>query len=318
MFKYIIKRILSSIPIILIITIIAFTLIQLAPYDAIDTIIKPTMSQEQIDALKAAHGLDKPAIVQYFYWLKNVMQGDLGNSIVHGSNIAQSLAERIPNTIALVLPAFMISFVISVILGLLAGANKGKRIDRFVEGLCSIGISIPTFWIAILLIIFFASTLKLLPTNGMYTIGGSKSFYDFLLHAIMPWTTLVIGLTPEMIKYVRSSTIGQLNEDYVLVQKAYGASNFKIISVHVFKNVLIPIVTIFGTLLPMLVTGAFVTESIFSWPGVGKYFLDAVKQFDYPIIMAVLLISSALVIIGNLIADILYCVIDPRIREMKS
>lgn len=318
MYKYILNRILSAVPIVLIITIIAFTLIQLAPYDAIDSIVKPTMSPEQIEALKSSHGLDQPPAIQYFYWLKNVIQGEFGNSIVRGSSISESLMTRIPNTIALVLPAFIFSFIISIVLGLLAGANKGKRIDRFVDGLCSVGISIPTFWIALILMIFFGSTLKLLPITGMYTTGGDKSFYDFLSHAILPWTTLVIGLTPEMIKYVRSSTIGQLNEDYVMVQKAYGASNFKIITVHVFKNVLIPIVTIFGTLLPMLVTGAFVTESIFSWPGVGSYFLDAIKGLDYPIIMAILLLSSVLVIIGNLLADILYCVIDPRIREMKS
>lgn len=317
MLKYIFKRILSAIPIILIITLIAFTLIQLAPYDAIDTIIKPNMTQTQIDALKANYGLDQPAYIQYFYWIKNVFQGDLGNSIVQGSSISESLINRIPNTIALVLPAFIFSFIISIVLGLLAGANKGERIDRFVEGLCSVGISIPTFWIALLLMIFFGSTLNLLPITGMYTTGGSKSFFDFLSHAILPWTTLVIGLTPEMIKYVRSSTIGQLNEDYVLVQRAYGSSYFNIIKTHVFKNVLIPIVTIFGSLLPMLVTGAFVTESIFSWPGVGSYFLTAIKGLDYPIIMAILLLSSTLVILGNLIADILYCVIDPRIREVN-
>lgn len=318
MFKYIIKRILSAIPIILIITIIAFTLIQLAPYDAIDSIVKPTMSQTQIDALKASHGLDKPPVIQYFYWLKNVMQGNLGNSIVRGSSISESLITRIPNTVALVLPAFIFSFILAIVLGLLSGANKGKKIDKFIDSMCSVGISIPTFWIALILMIFFSSTLNILPTTGMYTTGGNKTLIDFILHAILPWTTLVIGLTPEMIKYVRSSTIGQLNEDYVLVQKAYGASNFRIITVHVFKNVLIPIVTIFGTLLPMLVTGAFVTESIFSWPGVGSYFLDAIKGLDYPIIMAVLLLSSVLVIIGNLLADILYCIIDPRIREMNS
>lgn len=318
MLKYILKRILSAIPIVLIITLIAFTLIQLAPYDAIDTIIKPNMTQTQIDALKANYGLDQPAYIQYFYWIKNVFQGDLGNSIVHGSSISESLLNRIPNTVALVLPAFIFSFIISIVLGLLAGANKGGRIDRFVEGLCSVGISIPTFWIALILMIFFGSTLNLLPITGMYTTGGDKSFYDFLTHAILPWTTLVIGLTPEMIKYVRSSTIGQLNEDYVLVQRAYGSSYFNIIKTHVFKNVLIPIVTIFGSLLPMLVTGAFVTESIFSWPGVGSYFLTAIKGLDYPIIMAILLLSSTLVIVGNLIADILYCVIDPRIREVNS
>ncbi len=242
----------------------------------------------------------------------------MGTSITKGSSISASLVTRIPNTIALVLPAFILSFIIAITLGLLAGANKGKRIDRFIDGLCSIGISIPTFWIALVLMVIFGSVLNLLPITGMYTIGGNKSFGDYLLHAILPCTTLIIGLAPEMIKYVRSSTIGQLNEDYVLVQKAYGASYFKIITVHVFKNVLIPIVTIFGSLLPMLVTGAFVTESIFAWPGVGKYFLDAIKGFDYPIIMAILLLSSALVIIGNLIADILYCLIDPRIREMNS
>lgn len=316
--KYIFKRILSALPIIIIISILAFTLIQIAPYDAVDSLVTPNMTADQIEAIKISHGLDKPAIVQYFYWAKGFITGDLGNSIVTNNSILESLKVRVPNTIALVLPAFVISFILAIVLGLIAGSSKGKHADRIIESICTLGISIPNFWFALVLMIVFGSMLDLFPITGMYTTGGDESFFDYLSHLVLPCTTLVIGLTPEMIRYVRSSTIGQLNQDYVLVQRAYGNSNFKIMSTHVFKNILIPIVTIFGTLLPMLVTGAFVTESIFSWPGVGPYFLKAINGLDFPIIMAVLVLSSTLVILGNLIADILYCVIDPRIKEVKS
>ncbi|MGL4382668.1 MAG: ABC transporter permease, partial [Bacilli bacterium] len=190
-------------------------------------------------------------------------------------------------------------------------------IDRFIDSMTTIGIAIPNFWFALILMIIFGNVLNIFPITGMYTVNQDPSLVDYLRHLVLPCLTLVIGITPEMIRYVRVSTINELVQEYVLVQKAYGNSYYKIITVHVFKNVLIPIITIFASLLPMLVTGAFVTETIFSWPGVGPYFLQAINGLDYPIIMAVLLLSSTMVIIGNLIADILYCIVDPRIKELK-
>ena len=316
MTKYIVKRILQAIPLILLISIICFTLIQLAPYNAIDTMITPKMSQETVDLFKAKYGFDKPAYVQYFLWLKGVVSGQFGYSIITHESISKDLLARIPSTIKLVLPSYLIALVISIILGLVSGSNKNKRIDKIIDGFCSIGIAVPSFWFAMIIIFLFGYKLGWLPILGMNTIGVKDSFKDFLLHFIMPCTVLVIAYLPDLIRYVRSSTIGQISEEYVTVQKAFGASKKEILFKHVCKNVLLPIITKIGMALPMLITGAMITETVFGWPGVGPYFVTAVRALDYPVIMAILLLSSSLVIIGNLLSDILYCLIDPRIKEM--
>ena len=316
MTKYIVKRILQAIPLILLISIICFTLIQLAPYNAIDTMITPKMSQETVDLIKAKYGFDKPAYVQYFLWLKGVVSGQFGYSIITHESISKDLLARIPSTIKLVLPSYLIALVISIILGLVSGSNKNKRIDKIIDGFCSIGIAVPSFWFAMIIIFLFGYKLGWLPILGMNTIGVKDSFKDFLLHFIMPCTVLVIAYLPDLIRYVRSSTIGQISEEYVTVQKAFGASKKEILFKHVCKNVLLPIITKIGMALPMLITGAMITETVFGWPGVGPYFVTAVRALDYPVIMAILLLSSSLVIIGNLLSDILYCLIDPRIKEM--
>lgn len=316
MTKYIVKRILQAIPLILLISIICFTLIQLAPYNAIDTMITPKMSQETVDLIKAKYGFDKPAYVQYFLWLKGVVSGQFGYSIITHESISKDLLARIPSTIKLVLPSYLIALVISIILGLVSGSNKNKRIDKIIDGFCSIGIAVPSFWFAMIIIFLFGYKLGWLPILGMNTIGVKNSFKDFLIHFIMPCTVLVMAYLPDLIRYVRSSTIGQISEEYVTVQKAFGATKKEILFKHVCKNVLLPIITKIGMALPMLITGAMITETVFGWPGVGPYFVTAVRALDYPVIMAILLLSSSLVIIGNLLSDILYCLIDPRIKEM--
>lgn len=315
--KYILKRIAQAIPLLILISVICFALIKMAPYDAVDAMTTPNMSQQTVALIKAKYGLDKPAYIQYFYWMKGVLSGDFGNSIVTHQSIATDLSARIPATITLVLPAYVIALVLAIILGLVAGARKNKWADKIIDGFCSIGISMPSFWLAMILVFIFGYLLKWFPILGMHTIGKENSMADFFRHFVLPCTVLVIAFLPELIRYVRSSTIGQLSEDYVMVQDAYGATKREILFKHVLKNVLLPVVTIVGMSLPMLVTGAFVTETVFGWPGVGPYFVKAIQGLDYPVVMAIMLLSSSLVIIGNLLSDILYCVIDPRIKEMR-
>ncbi|TGY41373.1 ABC transporter permease [Clostridium sartagoforme] len=317
MARYIIKRLLQAIPLVILISIICFTLIQLAPYNAIDTMITPMMSKEAVELINIKYGFDQPIYIQYFLWLKGILSGEFGYSIITHGSISQDLISRIPATISLVLPSYIIALFISIVLGLISGANKNKLIDKIIDGFCSIGIAIPSFWFAMILIFIFGYKLRLLPILGMSTIGMKPSLSDFLLHFIMPGTVLVVAFMPELIRYVRSSTLGQISEDYVVVQKAFGATKREILFKHVFKNVLLPIVTKMGMALPMLITGAMITETVFGWPGVGPYFVTAVQSLDYPVIMAVLLLSSTLVILGNLISDILYFLIDPRIKEMR-
>lgn len=314
--KYILKRIAQAVPLLLIISIICFTLIQLAPYNAVDAMTNPKMSKKAIELIKIKYGFDKPAYIQYLYWLKGILTGQFGYSIVTHESIFNDLASRIPATMILVLPSYICALILSIILGLMAGLNKNKLADKIIDGFCSIGISIPTFWFAMILVFIFGYELGILPILGMHTIG-INSTADFLKHFIMPFIVLTFAFMPENTRYVRSSTIGQLSEDYVMVQEAFGASKFEILFKHVLKNVLLPIITKLGMALPMLITGGVITETVFGWPGVGPYFIKAIQGLDYPVVMAVMVLSSTLVILGNLISDILYVVIDPRIKSMR-
>ena len=316
MAKYIVKRILSAIPLLLIITIICFFLINLAPYDAIDSMTTPKMSEELVQMIREKYGYDQPVYIQYIRWLGGLLNGNFGYSIVNGTNIVDDLVSRIPNTIVLVLPAYLAAYIISIVLGLLAGSHKNKRLDKIIDGYASLGIAMPTFWVAMLLIYIFGYKLGLLPILGMHTVGVDTTA-DFLRHFILPFVVLTLSFIPDNLRYVRSSTITQYSEDYVMVQRAFGASKGEIMFKHVCKNVLLPVITKLGMALPTLVTGAVITETVFSWPGVGPYFIKAIQGMDYPIIMVVLVLSSTLVILGNLLSDILYCITDPRIRKMR-
>lgn len=300
----------------IIISIICFALIQMAPYDAVDAMTTPNMTKKTVELIKARYGLDQPAYVQYFYWIKGILSGEWGYSIVTHESITKDLSVRIPNTILLVLPAYILALILSIILGLIAGARKGKFADKVIDGLSSFGIAIPSFWMAMILVFVFGYKFNLLPILGMHTVGNEASFSDLLSHLVLPVTVLTLSFMPEIVRYVRSSAIGQLSEDYVMVQQAYGAASSSILFKHVLRNVLLPIITIVGMNLPMLVTGAVVTETVFGWPGIGTYFVKAIQGFDYPVVMAVMLLSSSLVIIGNLASDILYSIVDPRIKGM--
>lgn len=306
----------AAIPMVLIITILCFGLMNLAPYDAIDAMTTPNMPQETVELIKAKYGYDQPVYVQYIRWLDGLLNGNFGYSIVTHQSISADLAVRIPNTIKLILPAYLFAYFMAIVLGLLAGSHKNKWIDKLIDGLSAVGIALPSFWVAMLLIYFLGYRLNVLPIVGMHTIGKESSIIDFLQHYIMPFTVLFFSFLPDGVRYVRSSTITQYSEDYVMVQQAFGASKAEIMFKHVCKNVLLPIITKLGMALPMLVTGAIITETIFGWPGVGPYFVKAIQGMDYPIVMVILVLSSTLVILGNLLSDILYCLTDPRIKDL--
>ena len=245
------------------------------------------------------------------------MTGNLGYSIVTHQSVAFDLAARLPNTVLLILPSYLLALAISIVLGLVAGSRRGGRADRIIDTLCSVGMATPTFWIAMMLLYVFGYKLSIFPILGMHTLGQDNSLPDLLMHLVLPTVVLTLGDLPGTVRFVRSSTISQYTEDYVMVQKAFGSSRAAILFRHVIKNVLLPVITLVGMSLPRLVTGAFITESIFSWPGVGTYFITAIRSFDYPVIMSVMFFSSVMVILGNLLADICYCMVDPRIQTMR-
>ena len=315
MIRYILKRILQAVPLLLVISFIVFTLIHLAPYDAIDAQITSNMSQEEINILREQSGLNKPFLIQYVDWLGQILSGNFGHSLVTHNSVGEEILAKIPNTISLVLPAYVTALVIAIVLGLLAAANKGKWQDKLIDAVASLGIATPSFWIAMIFIYVLGYQLNLFPIIGMHTIGKEGDFGDFLSHFIMPYLTLTIVFFAELTRYVRSSALSQTNEEYVVVQEAFQATKTQIFTRHIIKNVLIPVITQVGMSLPMLVTGAIITETVFSWPGIGPYITQATRALDYPIIMAVMLLSATLVIVGNLISDILYSIVDPRIRR---
>ena len=315
MIRYILKRILQAVPLLLVISFIVFTLIHLAPYDAIDAQITSNMSQEEINILREQSGLNKPFLIQYVDWLGQILSGNFGHSLVTHNSVGEEILAKIPNTISLVLPAYITALIIAIVLGLLAAANKGKWQDKFIDAVASLGIATPSFWIAMIFIYLLGYQLNLFPIIGMHTIGKEGDFGDFLSHFIMPYLTLTIVFFAELTRYVRSSALSQTNEEYVVVQQAFQATKTQIFTRHIIKNVLIPVITQVGMSLPMLVTGAIITETVFSWPGIGPYITQATRALDYPIIMAVMLLSATLVIVGNLISDILYSIVDPRIRR---
>ncbi len=314
MAKYIARRLLVAIPLLLLITVIVFSLMHAAPYDPIDAMTNPKMSDETVAAIRAQYGYDQPVWVQYFRWLQGILQGNFGYSVITKQSIAEQLAVRLPNTVLLVLPSYLVAYVLAIVLGLAAGTNRGGLLDRIVDGIASVLIAVPPFWFAMLLIFVFGYQLRMFPFVGMMTVGdGSTS--DVLAHYVLPFTTLTVSFLPDNLRYVRSSAITQMSQDYVMVQEAFGASPAQIMFGHICRNVLGPVLTRLGMALPMLVTGAIITETIFSWPGVGPYFMTAIKSMDYPIVMAILLLSATLVILGNLLADVLNALADPRIRE---
>ena len=317
MLRYTLKRVLQAIPLLFVITVLCFAMMQLAPYDPIDRVSTPDMDPATIAALKVRYGLDQPAPVQYMKWLQGLLHGDLGFSIITHQDVSVNLAARLPNTLLLALPSYGLAIVIAVVLGLIAGSRQGGWADKLIDGFASIGMAVPTFWLAMMLVYFFGYKMGWFPILGMHTLGSEETVADTLHHMVLPVTVLTLANLPSTIRYVRSSTITQFAEDYVTVQQAFGASRGEILVKHVFKNVLLPVITIMGMSLPSLVTGAFITESIFAWPGMGTYFLTAIQAFDYPVVMTVMLLSSVMVIVGNLLADICYGLVDPRIRAER-
>lgn len=298
------------------ISIVSFLLIKLAPGDPVQAYITPEMGPADIERIRENMGLNDPVHIQYIRWLINVFKGDLGYSLVNHRPVAMQIIERLPATVGLMLISMIFSMVIGIVIGLLSAANQNKLLDKIVTVGSYLGISIPSFWFAMLLIYVLSLKLNLLPSIGMRTIGVNTT-WDLIKHGIMPTLVLSIQNIAVIARYIRSSTISQLKEDYVTVELASGASRREVLYKYVLKNSILPVITIIGMSLPGLVSGAFITESIFGWPGMGQLGMKAIFSYDYPLIMAITMFSSLILILGNLLSDILYGVVDPRIKELN-
>ena len=315
--KYLRDRILQMVIVLIVVSLFSFFIMYFAPGDPMNMYIGAELSEEEEQLIKEDLGLDKPVWQQYIVWGKKVLTGDWGLSLVNRQPVIDQILEKLPATLSLMGISLIFSFVCAIPLGLLAGKNQNKLIDKIINMFVYFGISIPGFWFGLLLIITFSLKLHWLPSNGMRTVGDG-SLLDIARHMVLPVIVLSIDNIAVLVKYIRSSTISQLQEEYVVTAKAKGVPKAKIMTHHILKNCLLPVITIAGMHLAGLVTGSFIVESVFGWPGMGTLGVKALNSRDYPMIMGCTILSCVLVIIGNLIADILYGVADPRINERRA
>jgi len=321
--RYIISRFFQSIFIILIIIIINFIIISSAPGDPVQFIAGDIAiyNPDLAAYLRAKWGLDKPLYERLLIYLTNVLRGDLGYSYRYSEPVINLILERLPVTLLLTVSANIMAFVIGVLLGVYSARKIGGKSDTFLTVLNFFLWSTPSFWLGIILMMFFAVDLKILPATGLLDLRNPKTgiwFYlDILYHSILPVTTLTLITIPLYYKITRDTVIQQASEDYVMTYRAIGFSEDVIYRRYVFRNSIIPPVTVFGVHMGFAVAGAALIENVFGWPGVGRLLLDSISTRDYPVILGIFIIIASSVVLTNLIIDLLYAILDPRVRIEK-
>jgi len=316
MTAYIIRRLIQGLFIIFIVTLLVFVVIRLLPGDPILIYLAEemveTLTQEQIDTARQEFGLDKPMATQYFHWISGLFRGDFGTSIFYREKVNKLIAQRMPVTMHLGFMAFILSTFFGLLAGLIAALRRGKWIDTVTTSLANLGITIPVFWLGILLIFFFGLKLRWLPIQG-YT-SPMEDFWLSTRQAIMPVFCLALGSLAGLARQTRSSMLEVLRQDYVRTAWAKGLNERKVVVGHVVKNGLIPVITVIGFQVRMIFGGQVLVESVFNIPGLGRLLVSAVFGQDYVVIQSGILIVAVLVVLSNLIVDISYAWIDPRIR----
>lgn len=312
---YALRRILTAIPLLLVITAIIFTMLQFTPGDPLDAYIPPdqVMSTEQRDSIKRQLGLDQPKPVQYVRWLEKAVQGDLGYRIKNGEPVSRELGRRLPPTLLLMGTGLGLGILLGVLFGVIAAVKRYSTLDNFLTILAFLGISTPAFLAGLLGLYVFSLKLGWFPAGGFQT-PGDGSVLDILWHLILPAVILSLLYIAILMRYTRSSMLEVINQDYVRTASAKGITQGRVISKHVLRNALIPVVTVIGANVANLIGGAVFLESIFSWPGTGQLYLDAIDARDYPMIMGTTLVLAAVILLANLLTDLAYGLIDPRIR----
>lgn len=300
-------------------TILIFVLLQLTPGDPIDAYINPNvaMTQAEMDALRAQLGLDRPLPVQYLAWLGQAVQGNLGHSLQRfNQTVSGLIASRIGPTLLLMAAGLAIAIVIGITTGIISAVRRNSLPDYSFSVLALLGISSPAFLTALLGLYIFSVRLKLAPSGGMLTPATDFSIPDLLRHLALPALVLSIGHAALIMRYMRSSMLETLNQDYVRTARAKGVREFWVVVKHTLRNAMLPVVTLIGSTIGLAVGGAIFTESVFNWPGMGLLLINAVETRDYPVIMGATLVIGACVIIVNILTDLAYAVIDPRIKVM--
>ena len=332
MISYIIKRLLWAIPTLLGVSVLVFSMVHMVPGDPAFVMLGEHANKEAVDALREQMGLNKPLLEQYLLFITNTVQGDFGISIMSGEPVIDEFADRFPATVELSLVALVFATIVGLFAGIISAVKRYSWFDYISMSTALAGVSMPVFWLGLMLIYFFAVNLGWLPVSGrlgyMYDIDHVTGFYlidsilmkdyeafwDVCKHLVLP--AFALGTIPMAIiaRMTRASMIEVMKEDYIRTAKAKGCSKSQVIMIHALKNALMPVITVIGLMLGTLFAGAILTETTFSWPGIGKWLIYAVNQRDFPIIQSTTLIIATIFIIINIIVDLLYAVVNPKVR----
>jgi peptide/nickel transport system permease protein len=311
--RYILRRLLLIVPLLLAISVLTFFMIHLAPGDPISTrfgLNLKNLEPERIEQIREELGLNDPLPVQYLRYLSNLLQGDLGRSLTTNRSVAGEIISRLPATIELTIASMLIVLLVAIPLGILSAVKRGSLVDNLCMAGALLGVSMPSFWFGIMLMLLFSLKLGLLPTGGR----GDGTLADLIKALIMPAITLGTGLMGIVARLTRSSMLEVLGQDYMRTAYAKGLATRLVLVRHGLRNALIPVVTVIGVQFASLLGGAVIIETIFAWPGMGRLAVNAISRRDYPVIMGTVLVFAVVFVLANLIVDILYTFIDPRIR----
>ena len=311
--RYLLSRLVQAIVLVFVVSIVMFALLYAAPGGPA-ILVQQDVTAEAAAQMRRNLGLDDPIPIQYVRWASRMVRGDAGISISNSREVATLLGQRFGATALLASAALLLALAVAIPVGVLSAVRRNGPFDRVATAAAFMGVSVPNFWLGIMMIILFSVVLGWLPSAGMNSATGSAALVDYLKHLIMPAFVLGSSSMAQLARYTRSSMIGVLREDYIRTAKAKGVPLPTVMTRHALRNGLVPVITVVGVLLPRLFSGAAITESIFAWPGLGRLAVDAALQRDYPVIMALTLLVSVLVIVASLVVDLLYVVVDPRIR----
>ena len=311
-FAYIIRRIVATIPVMAVVALFVFSLLHLSPGDPAVIIAGDTATLDDIARIRQKLGLDQPLYIQFVTWVWALLHGDLGTSIFTNLPVSKLIAQRVEPTLTLTISTLLVSVLAAVPMGVLAAWKAGSWIDRVVMVFAVLGFSVPVFVLAYLLIYVFAISTDLLPVQGFVTIGGG--LWPFLSHLVMPTLALGMVFAALIARMTRASMLDVLAQDYIRTAQAKGLANNKVLIGHALKNAAVPIVTIIGIGVAALISGVVVTETVFAIPGLGRLTVDAILRRDYPIIQGIILVFSAAYVLINLLVDLSYTLLDPRIR----
>lgn len=322
MTRFAIRRLLESIPLLAVISIMVFAMLQASPGSPLAQLERdPTISQADIERIADDLGLNDPFLVQYGRWAVSALQGDLGTSLQTRRPVLTEILERLPNTIILVGTGFLFTLLIAIPIGVMSAVRQYSWFDHIVTTLTFMGQSIPIFWLGLMLILVFYVAISnpltggpLFPAGGMYSTGSEDSLTNRLWHLVLPTLMLSATWIAWYTRFLRSSMLDVLSLDYVRTARAKGLSENRVIYRHALRNAALPLITLIALDLPIIFSGALFTETIFSWPGMGRLFYQSALRRDYPILMAIVMFSSTLIILSNLLADLAYAWVDPRIR----